>query len=48
MLTRAMTDVVGTLNDANAAVRALPAGLDPRTLGQRLVDDADALEQNYR
>ncbi|MCW2557288.1 MAG: hypothetical protein JWP55_1252 [Mycobacterium sp.] len=48
MLTRAMTDVVDTLAGANAAVRALPAGLDPRTLGQRLVDEADALERDYR
>ncbi|MDT5066266.1 MAG: hypothetical protein QOK02_2421 [Mycobacterium sp.] len=48
MLTRAMTDVVGTINDANAAVRALPGRPDPRALGQRLVDDADALERDYR
>lgn len=48
MLTRAMTDVVGTLNDASAAVRALPGRPDPRALGQRLVDDADALERDYR
>jgi hypothetical protein len=48
MLTRAMTDVIGTLNDANAAVRALPGQPDPRVLGQRLADDADALERDYR
>ena len=32
LLTRTMTDVIGTLNDANAAVRALPGQPDPRTL----------------
>jgi len=48
MLTRAMTNVIDTLNEANAAVRALPGRPDPRNLGQRLVDGADALERDYR
>jgi hypothetical protein len=47
MLTGAMTDVVGTLNDANAAVRGLPGRPDPRTLGQHLADGADMLERDY-
>ena len=36
MLTRAMTDLIGALNDANAAVRALPGRPDPQALGQHL------------
>ena len=31
-----MTDLIGTLNDANAAVRALPGRPDPQALGQHL------------
>ncbi len=48
MLTHTMTDLIGTLNDANAAVRALPGRPDPRALGQQLLAGADALERDYR
>jgi hypothetical protein len=48
LLTHSMTEVIGTLNDANAAVRALPGRSDPRTLGRRLLDSVDALERDYR
>ena len=48
LLTRSMTELIGTLNNANAAVRALPGQSDLRTLGQELLDGANALEQSYR
>jgi hypothetical protein len=48
LLTHSMTDVIGALNDANAAVRALPSQPDPREVQQRLLDGADALERDYR
>jgi hypothetical protein len=48
LLTRSMTELVATLNAANAAVRALPGQSDPRSLRQRLLDGADALERDYR
>jgi hypothetical protein len=48
LLTHAVTDVIGALNDANAAVRALPNQPDPREVQQRLLDGADALERDYR
>jgi hypothetical protein len=48
LLTRTMTDVIGTLNDANAAVRALPGRPDPRILGRHLTEGADTLERDYR
>ena len=47
LLTRSMTQLIGTLNDANAAVRALPGQPDPRSLRQHLLDGADALERDY-
>ena len=40
-------DLIGALNDANAAVRALPGRPDPQALGQQLLAGADALERNY-
>ncbi len=44
-----MTEMIGTLNDANAAVRALPGRPDPsERRGRRLLDAADALERDYR
>ncbi|MCU1699176.1 MAG: hypothetical protein JWR34_5239 [Mycobacterium sp.] len=45
LLTRTMTELIRTLNDANAAVRALPGQPDLRTLGRQLVEGADALER---
>jgi hypothetical protein len=48
LLTHAMTDLIGTLSDANAAVRALPGQPDPQAMRQRLVDGADALDRDYR
>ena len=48
LLTRTMTDLIGTLNDANAAVRALPGLPDPRILSRHLADGVDALERDYR
>ena len=48
LLTHSMTEMVGTLNDANAAVRALPGRPDPSASRQRLLDAADALERDYR
>ena len=47
MLTHAMTDLIGALNDANAAVRALPGRPDPQELGRHLLAGADALERDY-
>jgi hypothetical protein len=47
MLAHTMTDLIGALNDANAAVRALPGRPDPQALGQQLLAGADALERNY-
>jgi hypothetical protein len=48
LLTRSMTEMVSTLNDANAAVRALPDRLGPPASRQRLLDAADALDRDYR
>jgi hypothetical protein len=48
LLTRTMTEVTGTLNQANAAVRSLGNQPDPRPLGQALADQADVLERDYR
>jgi hypothetical protein len=48
LLTRTMTELIRTLNDANAAVRSLPGQPDPRTLGRQLAEGADALERGYR
>jgi outer membrane receptor protein involved in Fe transport len=48
LLTRSMTELIGTLNNANAAVRGLPGQSDLRTLGQNLLDGVNALEQSYR
>ena len=48
LLTRSMTDVIATLNDANAAVRALPDQPAPKDMGQRLAEAADALDRDYR
>jgi hypothetical protein len=47
LLTRSMTEQIATLNAANAAVRALPRQTDTRSLRQRLLDGADALERDY-
>jgi hypothetical protein len=48
LLTRTMTELIRTLNDANAAVRALPGQPDLRTLGRQLTEGVDALERGYR
>jgi hypothetical protein len=48
MLTRTMTGLIDVLDDANAAVRAMPGQPDPRALRQSLLDVADALERDYR
>lgn len=48
LLTRSMTDIVATLNQANAAVRALPDSADPAVLRGVLVDADAALERDYR
>ncbi len=48
MLTRAMTALIDVLDDANAAVRAVPGQPDPMALHQSLLDVADALERDYR
>jgi len=48
LLTASMTDIITALNDANAAVRALPAQSSPAALSQRLLDGADRLERTYR
>jgi hypothetical protein len=48
LLTRTTSEVGDLLNDASAAVRAVPGQPDPRTLGQRLTASADALERDYR
>jgi hypothetical protein len=48
LLTASTTDIITALNDANAAVRALPAQSSPAALSQRLLDGADGLERTYR
>jgi hypothetical protein len=48
LLAGRMTDLAGTLDEANAAVRAVAGLLDPQAVVQRLVDGADALERDYR
>lgn len=47
MLAEAMTSAITVLNQANAAVRGLPTG-DPVQLGRSLLENADALERDYR
>jgi hypothetical protein len=48
LLARMMTDMIGILGDANAAVRGVTGQPDPRALRQNLLARADALERDYR
>ena len=48
MLTRSMTDIIATLNQANAAVRALPNTGNADRLRRTLLEASDELERNYR
>jgi hypothetical protein len=47
LLTQSMTSAIAVLNEANAAVRGLPGG-DPAQLRRALLDNAEALERDYR
>lgn len=48
LLTRSFTDMIGSLNGANAAVRAVPGQPNPAALRQRLLEAADILDRDYR
>ncbi|MEW5808742.1 MAG: hypothetical protein AB1925_04740 [Actinomycetota bacterium] len=48
LLTQSMTDIIATLNQANAAVRALSRSRDPAELRSILIEADKALERDYR
>jgi hypothetical protein len=48
MLIQTMAGLIGTLNDAGAAVRGVSPASDPKALGQHLAESADTPERDYR